>query len=195
MKWLMGSLVLVLFSCLPARAQTPAFEVGGGYAFRSFDTPGGSRLQMHGWNANADFNLNQWLGVAGEVVGTYDDQGANGNNHIYSFLAGPRVYPTGHHKITPFGQVLFGYGRWHIDVPAAVIDGTPEPAFTVDTDSFAFAFGAGADFSVTRRVAIRLGPVQYEQTRFFQGPNMIPPASNQNNVTAQASIIFRFGRR
>ncbi len=42
-----------------------------------------------------------------------------GNTSIYDFLVGPQLYPFGHqHKITVFGQVLFGGGALLYHLPS-----------------------------------------------------------------------------
>jgi opacity protein-like surface antigen len=63
-------------------------------------------------------------------------------------MAGPRVYPMGHHAISPFVHVLAGGGHAKIDISGG--------GSASDT-AFAFEAGGGVDVNVTPRIAIRVG--------------------------------------
>ncbi|MGH9744575.1 MAG: outer membrane beta-barrel protein [Candidatus Acidiferrales bacterium] len=210
MKKLIGLLGLVALFSLPTLAQdTPAFEVNGGYTFRSWDTPDSPRFKMNGWNAGADFNVNHWLGAVASFDGTYNHQSADLVNNfppvdtsIYTYLFGPRVYPLGHHKLTPFAQALFGGGHVRAYSPAYVCGdarrqrsgtGGTCPALTETDDRFAFSFGAGLDVSLGSHWAVRLAQVDYERTGFFGSGSQGAPY--QNNFKYSAGIVYRIGQR
>jgi Outer membrane protein beta-barrel domain len=191
MKKLFGFFALLLLVGGPAIAQenTPKIEIGGGYTFRSWGIPTvlqpPSRLKMNGWNASASWNFNPWLALALAVDGTRNDQGINGTTDIYSFLAGPQVYPLGHHRLTPFVHGLVGEGYFKLHLP-------PEgsfPAFNYAEGRFAWEVGGGMDLSLSRHFAVRLGEFDYEQTRF----RFEEAANNQNNFKYSAGIVIRFG--
>jgi opacity protein-like surface antigen len=209
MKKLIGLMGLIALFSLPAFAQdTPAFEVYGGYTYRSWETPDSPRFNMNGWNAGATFNVNHWLGAVANFDGTYNHQNAdlvNGfppvDTSIYTYMFGPRVYPVGHHRLTPFVQGLFGAGHVRAHSPEFTVtpgDRRPSgtttfPAITQTDDRFAFSFGAGIDLSMGSRWAIRLADVEYERTGFFgAGSNGSP---YQNNFKYSGGIVFRFGQR
>ncbi|MFY9752251.1 MAG: outer membrane beta-barrel protein [Candidatus Acidiferrales bacterium] len=180
----LGTLItlLVLFA-VPALAQDsgsgPTFELGAGYTFRAFDFPySGPRLKMNGFNVNGDFNLMKWVGVAAEFNDT-SYSGIFGNNRVYTYEAGPRVYPFGHHRFTPFGQALFGAGHFGSQLL---------PDYETQ---FAWSVGVGVDYSLKHHFALRLGPVSYEKTRFLQG-TAFGPNPDQANLVADAGIVFRF---
>jgi opacity protein-like surface antigen len=93
-------------------------------------------------------------------------------------MFGPRIYPMGHHKFTPFVHALFGGST--IQVPNVI-----------PTDNaFGFQVGGGVDVSVMPHIAIRAGEFDYEQTRNFDGGQQGNP--NQNNFKFKAGVIFHF---
>lgn len=188
-KWIVLT-AFFLFGIVPAFAQGQSLVVGAGYAFRSFDnTAGGTSLRMNfnGFDVNAAFNLNNWLGVAGDATGTYNNSNVNGNNQIYTFMAGPRVYPLGHHRIAPYVQAEFGGSHYAIQVPAS----GGASAFALAQRGFAWAAGGGVDIFVGRHLGFK-GQAEYEETRFFQNPVDFPGAGLQNNFVLVVGPVIRF---
>jgi opacity protein-like surface antigen len=189
---------LLLLSSLPAMAQdTPLAELGAGYTFRSLDVPFSLRLDMHGWNASVVFNLNNWLGVATEVDGTRGDSPdfelpGNDTAGVYTVLVGPRVYPVGHHRLTPFAHVLFGLTHSKITFPPSD-ECSPASSCTLTDGSFAFAVGGGLDATLTEHFGVRLVEFDYERTGMFQ--SFAPGTPDQNNYRIKAGILIRFGKR
>ncbi|MBZ5696727.1 MAG: porin family protein [Acidobacteriia bacterium] len=204
MKKLLGLSALLLVASLPAMAQvsTPRIEVGGGYTFRSFAFPpafndaGGvvnfPRVNMNGWDVNAAFNVTNWLAIAGDVDGTRNsspdsfEPTVNDTTWVYTVMGGPRVYPFGHHKITPFAQVLLGHGYLTIYIPPAA--GGP---FTLSDGSFAFSAGGGVDASLGHHFAIRLVEFDYERTAFtaIASPGL---SDANNNFKVKVGAVIRF---
>ena len=180
MKKVFQVLALLTIASVPAFAQggPPTFEAGGGYTFRSFDTPGSSRFNSNGWNATVDGNFNRWLGLAGDFDGTY---GTNSGVAIrqYTFMFGPRIYPVSHHTLTPFVQALFGVSRFSF----------PSSSSRASDSEFGWVVGGGVDYTVTPMIAIRVGEVDYERTDNFGGN------PDQNNVKVKVGVIFRFGQK
>ncbi|MGD0955920.1 MAG: outer membrane beta-barrel protein [Candidatus Acidiferrales bacterium] len=191
MKKLLGLLALLALASVagrPAMAQDndSRVDVGGGYAYRSWGLPG-NRINMNGWNATASFDFNHWLTLAGDFDGTYSDQGSNGSGWLESYLFGPRVYPLGHHKMSPFVHALFGGAHTAINFPA--IGGSEgSPAFTESDSAFAYEIGGGLDVNLSSRFAIRLGEFDFEQTRLFNGVGL----PTQDNFKVKAGILIRF---
>jgi len=193
MKKLLGLLVVLFAFGLPTFAQDK-IEVGAGYAFRSFDQTDNvptTRLNMNGFDVNGTFNVNNWLGIAGDAVGTYNNSNpaTNGNNALYTFMAGPRVYPFGHHRIAPYVQAEFGGSHYSLEVPAS----GGEPAFAFAQRGFAWAAGGGVDIFVTRHLGLK-GQAEFEQTRFFQNPEDFPPPTPgyQSNFVFTVGPVIRF---
>jgi opacity protein-like surface antigen len=205
MKKLFAVLALLAVSGIPTLAQergggegTPVFEFGGGYTYRSFNVPFSPRLNMNGWNATAEYAVKRWLSVAADIDGTYKtqtdpDPSATGKDKtdIYSFLFGPRLYPLGHHRLTPFVHALFGVGRSSLSLPA--LPDIPVPATNPTENDFTFAVGGGLDFSLGRHFAIRVAKFDYEQTRFYQANASGAP--NQNNFKYSAAFLIKLGEK
>jgi opacity protein-like surface antigen len=188
MKKLLGLSVLLLLSSLPTLAQydEPKLEVGGGYTFRSLDVPFSPRLNMNGWDFNAAYNFDKWIGVAADVDGTRNDQGENGLTKVYTVMGGPRFYPLGHHRFTPFVQVMAGHAYLSIFIPAS--GGGP---FTITDGTFAWSAGGGLDATLTRHFAVRLGEFDYEQMHSFLLDGL-EPGPRQNNFKFKAGVVVRF---
>jgi Outer membrane protein beta-barrel domain len=190
MKKLLALFAFVALLSLPTFAQgTPALEVGGGYQFRSFDQPFAARLNENGGFFTADFNLNRWLGAAGEVDATRIDQGVNGTWDDYGFMFGPQIYPIGHQRLTPFVHVLFGASHVRVSAPAA----GGSPALLETDTAFSYEGGGGLDWYFGRHVGIRLAEFDYERQYFFGGGSNGNPV--QNNFKFSAGIVFRLGGR
>ncbi|HSY59982.1 MAG TPA: outer membrane beta-barrel protein [Terriglobales bacterium] len=189
MKRLLGLIGLLFIFTLPAAAQqTPAWDVEGAYLYRSYYPPNTSRFGMNGWDASLDHNLKNWIGVSGDFSGTYSHQGVNGNTQIYTFMAGPRIYPFGHrHKLTPYGQVLFGAGYNRLSFP--LNSGFPATTFT--STAFAWTGGAGVQWKIKRDWSIRLLEFDYEQTRFSNYPNQT--TGTQGNYRISVGLVYHIG--
>jgi opacity protein-like surface antigen len=194
MKKIFGLVTLLAISALPALAQggfegtTPKVEVEGGYSFLSWGLPASDgRLNMNGWQAEGNYNVNKFLGLALDTAGTKNYQGENGTEGIYTFMAGPRFYPLGHHKLTPFVHVMGGLSHYSLFLPAD----SESPAFSYSENHFAFGFGGGLDAAVTRTMSIRVAQVDYERTVF----NVFEDLPSQNNIRFSAGVVFRLGSR
>src|SRR5208282_4307861 len=76
----------------------------------------------NGFNAGASYNITHLFAAVADISGVYNSQPNQGegpsNTHIYSYLFGPRVYPLGHHKLTPFAHALFGVSTFNLNAPA-----------------------------------------------------------------------------
>lgn len=194
MKKFLGLFVLLALSSFPALAQgsfegtTPKLEVEGGYSFLSWGLPSSvGRLNMNGWQAETNYNVNNYLGLALDAAGTKNYQGLNGTQGVYTFLAGPRFYPMGHHKLTPFVHVMGGLGHYSLYLPP---DGE-YAAYNYSENHLAIGFGGGIDAAVNSMVAIRVAQVDYERTVFNTGEDF--PA--QNNIRFSAGVVIRLGSR
>jgi hypothetical protein len=191
MKKICGLVTLLAVSALPALAQgfetnTPTVEVGAGYGFRSWGAPaaGNGRTNMNGWNADANYNLNRLVGIAFDAAGTGQTVTSDGftyTQRINTFMAGPRLFPVGHHKLTPFVHVMAGLGRYWLSFPGE----------DYSENHLAFGFGGGVDATVNRMIAVRVLQIDYERTVFTLDQAF--PA--QNNLRFSTGVVFRFGGR
>jgi len=145
---------------------------------------------LHPPGANAVYNLNNWIGVAGDVDGTRnsapDSVAGTDVIHVYTVMGGVHVYPLGHHKITPFADGLLGHGYYTVFIPAA--GGGP---FTFSDGSFAWSVGGGVDYSLSSHFAVRLGEFDYERTSYnsIATPGL---SSANNDYKFKAGLLVRF---
>lgn len=189
MKKLLALFAFLLVCSAPAMAQTtPKWELGGGYAFRGFTDPqSNTRLSMNGWSGTADYTvIKRWLSAAIDIDGTYNNYGLYGNTSVYTAMIGPQVYPLGHRKLTPYGHVLFGEGYTRDTIPAS--GGFNEKTFS--SNAFAMEAGAGFDYTLKKRWAIRLFQFDYENTRFYPAIGI-----SQGNYKMSAGVVYRFGMK
>jgi len=207
MKKLFAVLALLAVSSIPALAQerggeTPLFEVNAGYTYMRWEVPpvlqpGPNYYNYNGFNAGAAYNITNWLAAALDTSGVYNSQPNTGSGpfstDIYSYLAGPRVYPLGHHRLSPYVHALFGVATFHFHAPPFGESG----AFSQSSTNFAFDFGGGVDWSLGRHFAWRVGQVDYERTQALHTlavENSVP-ANNQNNFKFSTGLVIRFGSK
>jgi len=193
MRKFLGLGILIAAAALPARAQiTPKYEISAGYQFLAYySTAGASRINMNGADGSVSYNLFRWVGVGFDVSGGHNrqsssDPAVNGETTtVFTYLVGPRFYPFGHHKLTLFGEALFGGGYLRAGIPAV----PPFPQQTLSDQAFAWAGGAGVDYALGDHWAIRL-QADYLSTRFFSST-----AGAQGNERLIGGVVYRFGVR
>jgi hypothetical protein len=167
--------------------EAPTLEIGGGYTFLDYyAVSGGSGIKMNGWNATADYTiLKRWLSVAIDANGAYKNTGLNGKYSLYTLMAGPRFYPFGHRKFTPYGHFLFGDGYLRFTIPAQ----GGFPSTTQTSNAYAWAAGGGADVRWKQNWSIRIFQFDYVSTRFFNA------SPSQGNYKISVGVLYRFGSR
>jgi hypothetical protein len=178
----------------PQTQTIPAWDIGGAFTLRSYYPPTSARINMLGWDGSLDYSLfHRWLSIAVEAAGTYKHQGATANvgavdTSVYTFLAGPRVYPFGHaHKITPYADFLFGGGYSRVFNAAFSIF----PSVTHTDFSRALGGGGGLDLRVSSHWDVRLIQFDYESTRFFVSSGV----TGQSNYRVSVGLTYRFGEK
>jgi opacity protein-like surface antigen len=168
-------LILLAVSCItlcarPAGAQQlRTYEVSAGYAYMRVDSSAGG-LSLHGISFLMARNLNRWLAIAGD----------GGGYHLEGFRlgtvqAGPRFTARGGHRFSAFAQTLVGFA--HANAGAR--------GFPTYDNSVAWTAGGGLDWRFGERVSLRLGQIDYVQTRLG--------GAAQNNLRAGAGVVFHFG--
>jgi opacity protein-like surface antigen len=181
MQKLLGVLALLLAVPLIGQAQEiPRTETFGGYSYIRLDADLNNDQDLNGFNASFTYNLNQILGITGEISGNYGDTrvaGANADLNTYFFLFGPKFAFRGNSRVTPFAHVLLGVVRF--DVDTGLRDTT--------TTQFAVAVGGGVDFNITEKVALRVAQADYILTRLAN--------SNQNNIRVSTGFVLKLGEQ
>jgi opacity protein-like surface antigen len=168
----------------------------------------GSRLDLSG-NALIDHSagfvggvsarVNGWLALVGEVGADFGDgqrTGFDQRRYTYSLLGGPRVSADVSRKFRVFGQLLVGRAQRVFTNHNLVVEGPASSPYSYSLGRFAWEPGAGVDFRVSPRWAVRLeGGVRVMATR--SGIDLInggqPPASG-SSVTERrftSGMVFR----
>ncbi len=192
MKKLLWLFAFLVFGTAPVMAQgSSRFELSAGGSFRLFqqtETSDESKIGMPGWYASGVYNIHHFrdhFGVQLEGTGGYRSQGTFGDTSIYTLLIGPRVYPFGHHKLTPYGQFLFGEGYYRNEIPA--YGGYQSSVYS--SYGKAWEVGGGLDLRIKKHWGVRMMQFDFGQTRFFSS------SIYQTNYRASIGIIYRFGGR
>ena len=176
--WILGILMLVT---APAVAQdTPKIEIFGGYSYLRVNT-GGTGINLNGWNASVQGNVNNWFSVVGDFSGHYGSvelaPGVSLDVNNHAFLFGPRISCRKHERFTPFAHVLLGGARNKFSAQGLSSSDT----------AFAAALGSGVDVKVSDRIALRLFQADYVLTRFG--------SDTQNNFRLSTGLVLRLGQK
>jgi opacity protein-like surface antigen len=196
-----SALALVLWmlflGAVPLAAQTssagisenPRVEVSVGYSYVRARTviPTGCCFNMNGGSASGAFNVNSWLGIAGDFGGYYTGNVRNSgfSLEVFSYTFGPRI-SIRRRRVTPFAQALFGGG--HAGDTLYTVGFQQGSAPPTARNSFAMVLGGGLDVNVSRHIAIRAAQADWLYTQFPNGVD-----NRQNNLRITAGIVFRFG--
>ncbi len=157
----------------------PSWEYGGGYNFVGELEEGGSSYPV-GWNGSIAKNLNEMVGIVGEVTGNHD-RATGIDTNFYSFLGGIRFSFRGD-TVTPFFSVLGGVTHSSYRIRVA------NPLFGIDfeesANDFTFLGGGGVDVTLAGNWALRAGADL--QSVFSEG-------DAQNLLRIQAGVLYRSG--
>jgi hypothetical protein len=170
MKWV--AMGILLLTCSASAQQAPGIEVSTGYSFLRLGGSGGE--SQHGGSISAAGNVNNWLGIVGDVGG-YHSSPFGVSLNTYTFLFGPR-FSLRAGKVTPFVQTLVGGA--HMTASANGRSG--------GMTSFAASAGGGVDFRLTPHVALR-PQVEYIALR--------SSGHTLNAGRASLGLVFRFGEK
>ena len=185
LRFIVSLLALVTVFGLSANAQElPKIDASVNYSYLRANpaTSGLGGFNLNGGSVSAAYNFRDWLsGVAdfgGYHAGSYN--GVNVNDHMLTYLFGPRVTYRKSRRISPFGEMLFGAARAGSGVFATSNSHT----------AFATAFGVGVDWNVRDRFSIR--PLQFDYLLTH-----LPEVTNgnnqtQNNLRVSTGIVFHF---
>jgi hypothetical protein len=171
----------------PAPVQTPQIELSVDAAFNRFSAPPGYYLDMPGWAASANYTVFRWLSAKVEASGEYGSRAIVGKTSTYDLLAGPQFYPFHHHRITPWGDFLFGEGYYRNTIPAFA----GFPSKTIADFSFTWEGGLGLDFRLKPHWDLRPIEFDYVSSKFLStGPNQV----RQSNYRIQIGVVYKIGK-
>lgn len=177
----------IALTALPGWGQNPErMELGADYSYvRSNAPPGGCGcFSMNGANGWFAYNLSRsWAGV-GEIGGEHASNidGTTGGFTLSSYLIGTRYAWRHSGRFVPFVQYLIGGAHGSGNLTPA-LDGQPN-----GSNALAMSLGAGVDFELSQRWAVRMGQVDYFLTRFQNGVN-----HHQNNLRVSVGVAYHFG--
>jgi hypothetical protein len=161
------------------------------------------RENFHGLNVSGVYNLNRFVGIKGDVSGTYNDTrftsdvvvgntvstvSVETNNSLYNFLGGVQLKDNSKSgRFKPFAHALVGaaHARAKLGDIECEDDVCTLPAFPEDSFSetgFAGAFGGGIDIRLGDRFQIRAIQVDYNPMRLG--------GETSHNVRIGAGIVF-----
>jgi outer membrane immunogenic protein len=171
---------------LPAPAQKPSVDVGGGYTYvHSNIVPGCSCFSLNGGSAQLQIGATRHIaGVAN--VDVVSKTGITPDNYqltqvTYTF--GGRYTPSSQARFSPFGEALFG---------GAHALGTLSPANNAihgGSNALALRTGGGLMLRVSWRLRIMPLEVDYLLTNFQNNAN-----NRQNDIQVSAGVLFRLRR-
>lgn len=167
------------------------YELSAGFTHRSYYAPGAGTYGLVGWYASGEYNWKKWLGADGEVTDTWYTVKNAGfppdKIYIYTFLVGPRFYPIGHHKVTPFGHVLIGAGHYSSTTPAF---GGFHGA-TIAYNAYAYEAGGGLDLNLWKHWGIRMIQADFGNANYVQNAS----SANRGTTRFSAGFVYHFGVR
>src|SRR6266852_9623554 len=141
LRFIVSLLALATIFGLSAKAQElPKIDAFVGYSYLRANpaTSGIGGFNLNGGSASASYNFRDWFSGVPDFgdyqVGKINS--VNVDNHVLTYMFGPRFTYHKSRKIAPFGQVLFGAAR----------TGSGVFATTNSRTSFATAHGAGVDW-------------------------------------------------
>ncbi|MFN0139693.1 MAG: outer membrane beta-barrel protein [Pyrinomonadaceae bacterium] len=194
--------VVIASICSPAQTdEVKRAEFFAGYSFGSAGAdfgPGGAaaprvyqdRVSQHGFNASGVVNLSRYVGIKGDVSGTYKKgrlafqvpSGSQNNptatfafdakTSLYNFLGGVQIKDNSTSKrVKPFAHAMIGAAHRSNKIQGGgftCILIIPCPRSTSET-GFAGAFGGGLDVRLGKGVALRAFQVDYNPIKFDAG--------------------------
>jgi hypothetical protein len=156
----------------PARAQEPGprkYALSAGYGYLRMDSSAGG-LSLHGIHFSLARDVNGWLAMVGDAAG-YHVEGFR----LGTVMAGGRFTARARERASPFAQVLLGGAH-------ANAGGRGFPEYR---NSVAWSLGGGLDYRLNGRVALRVGQMEYVQTRLG--------GAVQHNLRAGGGVVIHFG--
>jgi hypothetical protein len=176
--------VLALAAVLPFQAlaqDAPRAEVFGGFQYfranTGVDVANFDHFNLNGWDASLSGYFNRFVGVTADFSGAYGSPEFAGipiHTKLHTFMFGPVLRLPNPTHLTPFVHALGGGVHTSVDAEGISSGNT----------SAAWAVGGGVDLNIAPILSVRLGQVDYLQTR--------TGGDSQNNFRYSAGVVLRF---
>ncbi|HVE59625.1 MAG TPA: outer membrane beta-barrel protein [Pyrinomonadaceae bacterium] len=160
------------------------------------------RESFHGVNVTGTYNVSRYVGITGDVSGTYNNKNFSitvptgttttgtvsfkTKNSLYNFLGGVQVKDnSSDSRIKPFGYALVGAGHARTKFKDVSCPTGVDCTFFNETDSetgLAGAFGGGLDIKINDKIDFRAIKVDYNPIKLSDGVN--------HNVRIGVGIVF-----
>ncbi len=168
----------------PDHRYVPGIELYGGYSyvFKPYDHTNLNNITggMNGWDASLKIPspiFGSWLGIKGDVSGTYRSDQPDFNPHNYFFLLGPQV--SAHIGLS----TIFLHGL----VGSAHLNDSALPNLK-SNKTFAVAVGGGVDIGLSRNFAWRVA-ADYYNTNYQSTNNNISEIENSNGRISTGPVL------
>ncbi len=139
--------LIVLVSCLRLLAQSHQVSVAGGFNYQNSDQGRGVRVNLNGWFASAQFDLNNTVSIGIEADNYYGSLGGVGMTQ-QNFVIGPQFTFGGDQaKLRPFIYAQAGDQR-------SASSGSVDHAFNLQ-------IGGGVQVKLSQRISLQITPAEY----------------------------------
>jgi len=169
---------------------TPKGEISGGFVYRGFYGPSATSIGMIGGYGSYEYTYRRWLAFEGDAyfvtgnlkIPRLPPEGL----HVFTGLAGPKVYPLGRHRIDPFGHFNYGAAVLLSSVPAF----SGYPGSQGATAVRAWQAGGGVEVNIKSHWAVRAVQLDYESANFLGSG--VP---NQSSKRVSFGVVYHLGEK
>jgi len=197
MRTIFTTLFCFMLCATHASAQSPVaaatgrtLDVSLGYSYMSRGDTHSNRVGLNG--ADASFTIgpsSRRLALRADLgyVRAANVLGSARHSDVFSYLAGPVLYPTTHRHFDTYIHALVGGAR--VTGPILLNGGGFLSGAWVN--KLGWAVGGGVEYWVSDSLAIRTG-VDYLRTSYFDASLAI---RGQNNIRTTITVVYFFGKR
>jgi len=187
-KCLLVALLVFACSAIAGAQDERKTEVFLGYSYLHFNSGIATidRSSAEGMNLDATYYPWRNLGMVADFQWHQKELDFPNNTttaRLLSLHGGPRV-KLRRGKLEPFANALFGFTHGTVTEDS--------PAVTNNQNTFSMKLGGGLDIAAWKRIAVRLGELNYYYTKFSLFENFGGTTSSQNSYTYSGGIVIRF---
>lgn len=161
------------------------------------------RVSFHGFNASGVYNVTRYVGIKGDVSGTYNDTrfdetfvdpttgttytaGFDTNNSLYNFVGGIQIKDNAKSgTVKPFAHAMVGLARSRTEIENLQCSPTalcPILGDSIGDSGLSGVIGGGLDFRLNNSIQIRAIQVDYNPIR--------GNGETSHNLRIGAGIVF-----